>query len=637
MDSAEKFDENEYKQKEIFNKLKSSNLWKENDFKLIYEPLKFIHSNRHDCFITDSKSSHRILIPKFASLDLSDILPKSKYRELKSEAETSKIFLVADDSFGKTSTLKYIYSQYQKAIDSIINKIKITDNIEYVLSDDNSIHFPIFIDLPKLDWNGKNSLTEKISNFLNIDTSYFKEFGCETFIFLFDEVDQVPNEYIHRLLRDLRLFEYNYIIAINKKFYHRGFIDENNTFYEILPLNKCQTVDLIKHIIESHNSVCPNKDKIEILNSKKFAAILPFILLPAEARNPHFISLYTEKIIDYIISEKIPEIPFKLGKLAPDEIHKFLYDINKENLYLFSWNEITGNNYEGLINFLNQNYNIEWVKTAEIEKIEGGTTIRVFANNNFLSLELNDEKTKVNLKIDDGRTDEFIAKAVSGKLNIYENFKGGSTFDLFKTARNDANELVNKIFDGEHINIDNIYVNSNDFSNSFFYQRLFIKEFIENLSSNNESDEFLKLYVSSIIDFIKYYSPPHPNEFNPDDTTTQVCFEYLAIIVRYLKSFYHEKYHDIQKFIFEEMLELYYSKSHYFIKLNALWLMRLSYDPDDEKFVEHGERLLYNMNLSPTENKLEDFDLFYSELLFVIKHPNFAFGLLIFTVLFKRL
>ena len=88
--------------------------------------------------------------------------------------------------------------------------------------------------------------------------------------------------------------------------------------------------------------------------------------------------------------------------------------------YLFSWNGTTGNDYNGLINFLNQNYDIEWVKTAKIEKNEDGNAIRVFTSNNFLSLELNDKKTNLNLKIDDIRTDEFIVKAVNGKLNIYE-------------------------------------------------------------------------------------------------------------------------------------------------------------------------------------------------------------------------
>ncbi len=38
---------------------------------------------------------------------------------------------------------------------------------------------------------------------------------------------------------------------------------------------------------------------------------------------------------------------------------------------------------------------------------------------NYLLLSLNDEKTKVNLNIDDGRTDEFIAQTENGELKIY--------------------------------------------------------------------------------------------------------------------------------------------------------------------------------------------------------------------------
>lgn len=86
--------------------------------------------------------------------------------------------------------------------------------------------------------------------------------------------------------------------------------------------------------------------------------------------------------------------------------------------YLFSWNKIPGNDEEKLKESLNQNYDIDWVKTAKIEKHENGKTIEVFTEENKLYLELNDEKTKVNLRIDDNRTDEFVVKAKNGKLNI---------------------------------------------------------------------------------------------------------------------------------------------------------------------------------------------------------------------------
>ncbi|MCZ7400711.1 MAG: hypothetical protein O8C61_00645 [Candidatus Methanoperedens sp.] len=91
--------------------------------------------------------------------------------------------------------------------------------------------------------------------------------------------------------------------------------------------------------------------------------------------------------------------------------------------YLFSWDEIPGNDDVRLIEFLNQNFGIDWVKTAKLEKIDNDKTIKVSTEKNYLSLRLNDEKTNVNLKIDDIRTDEFIVKVENGKLNIYQDNK----------------------------------------------------------------------------------------------------------------------------------------------------------------------------------------------------------------------
>src|SRR5659263_231733 len=96
-----------------------------------------------------------------------------------------------------------------------------------------------------------------------------------------------------------------------------------------------------------------------------------------------------------------------------------IFSWNNIERYLFSWNEIPGNDNARVIDFLKQNYSVDWVRTAKIEKMDDGKTIRVFIEKNYLSLSINNEKTKVNLKIDDGRTDEFIVKMESNKLNIY--------------------------------------------------------------------------------------------------------------------------------------------------------------------------------------------------------------------------
>ncbi len=104
--------------------------------------------------------------------------------------------------------------------------------------------------------------------------------------------------------------------------------------------------------------------------------------------------------------------------------------------FLFSWDEIPEHNGK-LIEFIKQNYNIDWVDTAKIKKIDDGRTIIILTEKNSLSLKLNDEKTKINLIIDDVRADEFIAKTENNKLNIYTN----KIFTL-KTSHELGNRLI---------------------------------------------------------------------------------------------------------------------------------------------------------------------------------------------------
>lgn len=108
------------------------------------------------------------------------------------------------------------------------------------------------------------------------------------------------------------------------------------------------------------------------------------------------------------------------GDIGEGPYERELMIAGQEKEYLFSWDEIPGNDSGRLIDFLKQNYGIDWVKTATIEKIDDGKTIRVSVEKNYLSLSLNNEKTKAILTIDDVRADEFIAKTMNGKLNIYE-------------------------------------------------------------------------------------------------------------------------------------------------------------------------------------------------------------------------
>ena len=93
-----------------------------------------------------------------------------------------------------------------------------------------------------------------------------------------------------------------------------------------------------------------------------------------------------------------------------------------KKLYLFSWDEIPGNDDKRIIKFLKDELKIEWAITENINKIDDGKTIIVFNKEKSISLKLNDEISKVNLKIDDGRVDEFTVRTENSKLNIYKKF-----------------------------------------------------------------------------------------------------------------------------------------------------------------------------------------------------------------------
>ncbi|MDD2756103.1 MAG: hypothetical protein PHS80_11310 [Methanothrix sp.] len=87
---------------------------------------------------------------------------------------------------------------------------------------------------------------------------------------------------------------------------------------------------------------------------------------------------------------------------------------------IFSWDNVPGNDEGRLKEFLEKRYNLDWVKNAKIQKINKNKSIAVYTIDNFLSLNLNDEKTEVTFTIDNISINSLIAKKEkSDKLIIY--------------------------------------------------------------------------------------------------------------------------------------------------------------------------------------------------------------------------
>ncbi|MDD4160958.1 MAG: hypothetical protein PHW87_00595 [Methanothrix sp.] len=120
--------------------------------------------------------------------------------------------------------------------------------------------------------------------------------------------------------------------------------------------------------------------------------------------------------------------PQPLDPLAPRAYIQGMEDIKAGDWVLFvgehvfSWDEIPGDDTARLLEFLERNFNIEWVKTAEIEKIDSDSTIRISGNGNYLSLKINDSETEVILEIDGTIANKLIAKQENDRINIYAYF-----------------------------------------------------------------------------------------------------------------------------------------------------------------------------------------------------------------------
>ncbi|MCX6677568.1 MAG: metallophosphoesterase family protein [Methanothrix sp.] len=110
--------------------------------------------------------------------------------------------------------------------------------------------------------------------------------------------------------------------------------------------------------------------------------------------------------------------------------------ITVSGVYVFRWNNIKGPNVipetdeARLIEFLQKNLGIDWVKTAKIKKDNIKKTIKVYTSTNSLFLILNEENQEVILKMDGSKIDKFIVKKENGELNIFGGISIGLMHDV---------------------------------------------------------------------------------------------------------------------------------------------------------------------------------------------------------------
>jgi len=94
----------------------------------------------------------------------------------------------------------------------------------------------------------------------------------------------------------------------------------------------------------------------------------------------------------------------------------------EEMFYLFSWENIPGDDSEELIEYLKDDLDIGWAEKANISKSDDGKTIRIFKDDNSADIKIDEKNEKVTLKISNGRTYDLKVKKEKGNLKLYESF-----------------------------------------------------------------------------------------------------------------------------------------------------------------------------------------------------------------------
>jgi hypothetical protein len=153
------------------------------------------------------------------------------------------------------------------------------------------------------------------------------------------------------------------------------------------------------------------------------------------------------------VESNITQMVMITEKVFKGNMHILYY---KEGSYLFRWDKIPCRDNWRLIKALKHNYNINWIKTAKIEKINGDKTIKLSTETNSLILILNDKNTRVNLKIDDGRTDEFIVKENGKKIEIYKEDDEGSKDAFYEEINWEDFKIIKEDW-GFNKKIDHLY------------------------------------------------------------------------------------------------------------------------------------------------------------------------------------
>ncbi|MDD5477848.1 MAG: protein kinase [Candidatus Omnitrophica bacterium] len=214
-----------------------------------------------------------------------------------------------------------------------------------------------------------------------------------------------PWEYIKSFEQILR--EYNITLAL---------ADMHSL--ENFPLNN-EVNDVDQTIIKFTESGIVDLDDLHGKLSKNYGSNRDWIKFLVQ-KNIRKEEVLQEYLKNYLKDARYLFKHHTLKRIEDRALYRQWVSLELDKKYLFDWNKVPSNGWNKFSEFLKQNFGLLGLETVKIEKSDDGMTLIVFAGKNLVTLEINCEKTSVNMRINDGRNYQLFVERRNGELNIYD-------------------------------------------------------------------------------------------------------------------------------------------------------------------------------------------------------------------------
>ena len=114
-------------------------------------------------------------------------------------------------------------------------------------------------------------------------------------------------------------------------------------------------------------------------------------------------------------SKELPDI--KITSFSSVYMHD---NSNNEDIYLFSWENVPGNDSRGLLSFIKNELRIDGMENAQITRDDANKTIRVFNDENPIEIMQYNESVCFKIGANDCKNYDLLVKEENGRHNIYK-------------------------------------------------------------------------------------------------------------------------------------------------------------------------------------------------------------------------